>query len=54
MQSVTVLTPNARRHVVKVEPNKTILWVILIFFALSLFEFHNFLDFGTNLYEIQL
>lgn len=27
MQSVTVLATNGRRHVVKVEPNKTVLWV---------------------------
>lgn len=27
MQSVTVLTPHGHRHVVKVEPNKTVLWV---------------------------
>lgn len=27
MQSVTVLTPHGRRQVVKVEHNKTVLWV---------------------------
>jgi len=27
MSSVTVLTPHGRRQVVKIEPNKTILWV---------------------------
>lgn len=27
MQSVTILTPHARRMVVKVDGNKTLLWV---------------------------
>lgn len=27
MSTVTVLTPHGRRQVVKVDPNKTVLWV---------------------------
>lgn len=52
MQSVTVLATNGRRQVVKVEPNKTVLWVKIQKFAASLFclQFHFIiLDFGTDL-----
>lgn len=60
MQSVTVLTTHGRRQVVKVEPNKTVLWVsstenpqFLLCHRL-VYNFYNLLDSRTSMHQIRL